>query len=458
VTLPAVDPAHTAVVYLWHGDNVVITKELFGDQTVIPKSGQQIVLDEGTQVCLSVENANPVWYKYSLSKVERSLVPDESELAPLNDLTALLKQMVPLTEENQNFIAALESRASAEAADEKREDPDLAWLIEYTSERLQPFRELLRKVEDARTKSELPERSPTTSGPAAGQEVGYVWAQGYIKELLGERTKGLEKEMQGWYDQARKGRDAQINQKNGFVDAKGNQKEDGRKFVRWTGLTLEALKAYGTELSTRATRIEKEFQADGVWSDCAPLGDKELSLRLSVKRTAAGTAKRDELENVPLVTVLPRYKWKAIDLVTGLGVVVTPGARTFEVRNGVVAEDPGETLIRPMASVAVPFFPFGDRGQNAWVAVVGASTLDLLGDNTKTGKVLAHAGLGLRISDILSLSTGATWGSRPARLNPDVTVGSPLPAIYQKLSDAVQTASRFGFFVQVALRGLTLSR
>jgi hypothetical protein len=426
-------------VELHHGSSVELLQVSLGSGAVQQAVPQALVYEQGTKVCLRIGNANPVWFNYSLGKAERSLEPTDAELAPLSDVAKALAKL---------GIDKADPRAGASAAARQQVPAD--WLHIYASQ-LYYLRETVAQAQAVRAKSESPERSPklATDGVGGSEAVGYRWAKQVLDSLLSPvRRETWEKSLETWRTQARAGRDKE-RASGGPAGGRGGDSSA-------TELAIDALDDFGKNLLARAQSIAAEFAGDGVWSDCATLGKDELTLRLTVTRKTDGDPKYRALPTgADIITVTPRYAWKTVDVVSGLGIVVTPGGRAFAVRNDVVRDDGSETLIRPMVAVTVPFHSFGGRGQNTWVAVIGASALDLQG-KPNAGNVLGQLGLGIRVQEILSLSGGMTYGNRPIGLKAGAAVGEPLPSSFETLSDATETAAKVGFFFQVAFRGLSL--
>jgi hypothetical protein len=427
-------------VELHHGSSVELLQVTLGSGAVQQAVPQALVYEQGTRVCLRIGNANPVWFNYSLGKAERSLEPTDAELAPLSDVAkALAKRGIDKPDPGAGVSAAV--------APQQR---TAEWLLTYASH-LYYLRDTVAQAQAARAQSESPERSPKSApdGPGGSEKVGYRWAKQVLDSLLSPvRRETWKKRLETWRTQARAGWDKER--------TSGGRAGGGADDSSAAVLAIEALDDFGKTLLARAQSIAAEFAGDGVWSDCATLGKDELTLRLTVTRKADGDPKYRALPTAAdIITVTPRYAWKTVDVVSGLGIVVIPGGRAFAVRNDVVRDDGSETLIRPMVAVTVPFHSFGGRGQNAWVAVIGASALDLQG-KPNAGNVLGQLGLGIRVQEILSLSGGLTYGDRPIGLKAGAAVGEPLPSSFETLSDATETAAKVGFFFQVAFRGLSL--
>jgi hypothetical protein len=433
-------------VRVYHGQRVLVTRVQLGSGNYELGVPQHLVFDQGTSVCVVVYNANPVWYDYSLGTLERPLGATETDLAPLTDLAKLLASRFTSTRSLGAVQSAIERERVLDLAREK--SPNLAWLITYAGKQIHDFRDTLRRAEDVRNSSEYPEPAPDTQMGNANDEVGFTWAKREIQRLLPDgRINGLIEEVASWYATAKAGRDIVV----------ADTTKPDSEFLMWTEITLDALRAYGEEMANRAIRIAKEFGGDGSWQDCATVGQNALVLRLTITRRVASDApaKRLIVDSMPLVTVTPRYLWKSVEIVTGLGIVVTPGTHAFTLRSGVIADDGAETLVRPMINVTVPFHPFGERGQNALAMVAGASAFSLGGQ--ESGGVLGHFGIGLRVQDLFSLSGGLTFGSRPIRLKPGASVGQALPSSFASLDDAIDTAERVGLFLQIAFRGFSIT-
>jgi hypothetical protein len=390
---PAIAQDNTRrVINLFHGDKIRLTGVELSSGTFAVGAPQTLVYNQGTLVCLVVQNANLVWYDYSLGKAERSLAPSESELAPLTALSAIMTKVLPVPATPvDNSAQFMTQQVLKFMEDAPRDSSRIAWLIEYAAGKLRVFGDTVLQVEEVRRSSESPETAQFASG--APQSTGYVWARNRISELLPDpRVARLRDDLNKWYEGAKGGRDAQLTKANGYLTAAGARTPQGEDFARWSDIVLDALKAYGLTMADRADRFKKEFSSPDTWEGCARLGGDELSLAIGVKRKFDGPAKRAVADTFHVIAVTPRYAWKRIDIVTGIGIVVTPGTHSFAIRGSKVEDDGTETLVRPMISVSVPFGAFGSRDQNAWSIILGASAFDFAGQE-KGGNILGHAGV-----------------------------------------------------------------
>lgn len=422
LTAPAVaqTPARYTV-QIYHGATVAILGVVNALEAPVAVP-QPWVVAQGSEVCLQVVNAHPLFYTYALGVAIDSSVPaDETLPTSVAELAKL-------------FIKGSAGAASASALSVPGTTG--SWLSDYVDQ----VSRLEQELSDARAlvaRSQEPEPKDAAEGAPEGK--GLQWLQqqfrGYRRGIDSIGSPSIREAAAGWARTAR--------------DAAAKEKDAGPASTT----VLNAIENYAKRTIDDFVALRDAVQAASpTWQACTTIGRHPTSLTLSITTKEAKPA-RAVGASLKSVTVEPEYKWKTLELAPmGLAVWI-PGAvhATLASDSTVALDDDNDVRVRAGAVMVLHLRAYGARKDRSLGVLGGVGLID--GSSSTTGKPDFYLGAAMRFKDVFGVGAAFVIAQRPV-LRSGVKEDQPLPAKFATIGDATRNGWRSGVALLFTIRGI----
>jgi hypothetical protein len=411
-----------ATIRVYHGADKAQTQPFSfdrgdGTRTTIQRSFSWS-MPRGSQVCIEVANANPVYYTYTVATTadSTSITPDLTEIASF--ITSALSK----------------SAATSGAAD---------WLQPYTAN-LSRLALDINQVQQAGKASELPESRAAVIGGQEEQNRGLAYAQSSLRAQPSSKGRfndaTLAETVQQWHAEATR-------------SASGANGDGGNPTAE-ASVLLDALEAHGRTLVRMRDELRTTYlTASATWTDCQTVGEFPSTFALNIKRKgSAAEAKRGTGDALAAIHVTPQQPRPAIEIVPVVLTTFTSNVPEFSVVNGAISETRTDAFSARAGTLLVANVArWGpDLSSNLGFGI----GVGLLGEKKVVSDYIP-ASLLLSLRDIVRLGIGVGWSERPHRLRGPAVVGQPLPADAGNLADLIETERRLSWFAVFTLSGFS---
>ncbi len=441
-------PQYTVRVY--HGTEIRALSYQIGSGERTPDQPQPWLLEQGSQVCVDVVNANPVKYTYALAQVIDTTTPVDQKLPDIASVIAAAfggtaagvasasKAMAPPGKGTQPG-KAVPGNVQGEAA-----APSLQWLQTYT-DNLKTLAGDLDSAKAISRASDLPEPIGQSEEPTPGH--GLRWAKSQLLAMPSATGRiaaaTLEQTLSTWESDAK--RDA--------AKAAQDAKLEGEARKNWdsmVGQTLSALASLGSAIRSDWNSIRDTFaKAEPTWRQCTTLGPNPLEVRLSIKANGSDKT-RATGSSLLSIDLDPYYGWRSVESAPLAFAVYTPTAEALSLNAGRVERTDASFRVRAGVVLLTNISAFGPRHERSMGLMLGVGVLDA--SSTTAGKADVIVGPVYRLRDILGVGVGFSLSQRDRRKE-QVAIGQPLPADIASIDQAVENRWLPGIVLALSLKG-----
>lgn len=409
-------------VRVYHGETVAIlgVVNALEEPVTVP---QPWMVAQGSEVCVQVVNAHPMFYTYASGvTIDSSTPADEKLPASVAELAGLF------TRGDAGGASAAAAAVGSTASG--------TWLSDYVAN----VTRLEQELTDARAlvaRSETPEpmdealRTPDGKGLRWLKQAlrGYGTGDGHIG------SASIREAAAGW---ARTAREAAAKEKDATAAS---------------STILNAIDNYAKRTIDDFVALRDAVQsASPTWQSCTTIGQHPTTITLSITAKEAKPA-RQTGPGLKSLTVEPEYHWKTLELAPmGLAVWI-PGAvhATLASDSTVAFDDDNDLRARAGAVMIMHLHAFGGRKDRSLGVLGGIGLVD--GSSSTTGKPDFYLGAAVRFKDVFGVGAAFVIARRPV-LRSGVKENQPLPAKYPTIGDATHDGWRSGLALLFTIRGL----
>ena len=396
----------------YQSDNGIVKSE---------KTIQSFQAKKGTKILIRISNANPYFYTYSVSSVDR---PNE-KLPDLSALTSLLSSQIT-----------------------KSENASPPWWDDYRS-KLQTVEKGLSIAQDIIKNSDVPEAISELDG---NPEHGFKYAQGQLLKIgtpqngqIGDPTifrlfdgsLDLKSSLDSWYNAAKVAADAAVGDK------------DANKFI------LSVFQKYAGAMLGTKNSINSMFLHPAEVKFETTVGDNPVTLHLKIKaRDTTTTLVRELGDSVVTLNVNPFYDRATVVLAPVAYSIIASNVPSFSIVNGKITR--GE-------DVSARFRAGGFLSITPW----NIGSYDQVGIGLGLGFGISTSGSTKFFSDFLfggtisyrdDIRIGIGYGvaQLPSGLKAPFVEGQSLPTNSSSLDDIIENDYKGAIFILFNITGLNL--
>jgi hypothetical protein len=441
--VPVRGGAQDVKLKVYHGgageSRLLVVEDHRGERST-SRSSLGVAVRPGSEVCVEVENAHPVLYRYDLGQsvdTAQHRAPDMSVVLGLLNAglgAPAAAEKLPL--DPHDVVALIPERAPAWVAPAPRE-PDSTW-AQRAAVRIDALAGDLRALSEAIRKSDLPEALPSSvrGGPS---DTG--WGYGSVRRAMDAIPQAPFR----FNDPDLMGRIAELRKTVGD-SLTGTDTATAR-------LTRELFVQRLEALAAQRDALRKAYAPhNGSWSACRKAQDGVNTLSLSVEARDTTLAKhRDTGASVISITAETEYSRPSLEVIP-IGLAVRRGsvARASVVDSTLTLTSEQDVTPRIGTAVVLNAVRWGERREISLGPLLGVGV-------GAEGSVLSdfYVGAAFAIRDWFVV--GAAWGQSltPHRLKDPTRLGTRAEGLGD-LSELVESGFRDAVYVVFSLKGLSL--
>jgi len=390
------------------------------DSTVFIKS-------KGEKVEIVILNPNPFFYSYEI-KMEEFEIADN-----FPDITELLAAI--------NALPDLQQKAADGSKVFRPAPPVPATALQRYQKVISDLSAEIKDVKSKILMSDQPEsKEEALTGALAVN--GYRMAVQYIKlRPVGKghfNSPTLEADLKEYLDAA-------------LQDPALTQNVAAAETDRVTEVYAESFTLLDQKLVETINAIKKASNADPVIRFELPFTDKNLKVRLIVKKKDPNTnVERMEFDKL-ICVMIPEFDRNVVELVPVVNLSYASGVPEFSVKDGVIVKGQADGFkFRVGAMLLYNFLHWGKFKEGSWGAGIGY--------NAPQKDVWNSFYLGSMISyrSQFRFGAGVGFSSYPWQLKENYAEGNALPSNIKNVEDIVEYRRKLSFFISFAISGITI--